>query len=89
MHAFVLQQISAVKQAAIATSMGVSEATISRLKNEHLELFARVLARAGLKLVPSEYKCYDPRQIDALFLLAREQFNRAKSVDDVLSWDEN
>lgn len=45
---------------AVATAMGVSESTISRLKNERLEECLRLLAHLGLKVVPSEFRCVNP-----------------------------
>lgn len=89
MSALALRAISGATQTAIAAALGVSEATLSRLKSDHLEIVMRVLAHAGLKVVPAHYKCYDPRQLDALFVLAQGQFGRAKTIDDVLYWDED
>ena len=45
------------KQHAIAAAMGVSDATVSRLVNDHLDNFAAMLAHAGLKVVPVEHTC--------------------------------
>lgn len=45
------------KQHAIAAAMGVSDSTISRLVNDHLDNFAAMLAHAGLKVVPVEHTC--------------------------------
>jgi len=44
---------------AMAVAMGCSESTISRIKSDHLETFALLLAHAGLKVVPVEFKCVD------------------------------
>ena len=40
--------------------MGVSESTVSRIKNERLEECLRLLAHLGLKVVPAEFKCVNP-----------------------------
>jgi hypothetical protein len=45
---------------AVATAMGTSEATVSRIKNERMEDCLRLLAHLGLKVVPAEYKCVAP-----------------------------
>jgi hypothetical protein len=45
---------------AVAAAMGVSEATISRIKNERVEEVALLLACLGLKVVPTEFKCVEP-----------------------------
>ena len=56
----VLQRLQEPGRAvALATSMGVSESTVSRIKNERLEEVALMLAHLGLKVVPSEFKCVD------------------------------
>lgn len=62
----VLQRLSGGNQVAIATALGLSESTISRHKNEHLELFAKILAHAGLKVVPVEACVVDERRLAAL-----------------------
>lgn len=74
-------------QSQIAKVWGVSESSVSRTK-EHVEPVMRLLAQLGLKVVPAEAKCYSPREIDAMFVLAKANMNRADSVDDVLRWDE-
>lgn len=71
----------------IAQVWGVSESSVSRTK-EHLEQVMRLVAQLGLKVVPAEMKCYSPRELDAMFVLAKANMNRADSVDDVLRWDE-
>jgi hypothetical protein len=56
----------AESQKSIATAMGVSEATVNRLLNEHLENFAALLAQLGQKVVPSDFKCVDPTTYEFL-----------------------
>lgn len=46
--------------AAAAVAMGVSESTVSRIKNERLQEVAQLLSCLGLKVVPNEFKCVDP-----------------------------
>lgn len=57
------------RQMALATAMGVSESTISRLKNEHAEAFCAMAAHLGFKLVPSEHRCVNPETFAAFELL--------------------
>ncbi len=71
----------------LAQVLGVSEATISRWK-EDIGPVMRLVAQLGLKVVPVEMKCYSPRELDAMFILAKANMNRAECVDDVLRWDE-
>lgn len=57
----VLQRLQEPGRAAsVATAMGTSEATVSRMKNERMEDCLRLLAHLGLKVVPAEFKCVDP-----------------------------
>ncbi len=44
----------------LATAMGTSESTISRIKNERLAEVLLFLARLGFKVVPADHKCVDP-----------------------------
>lgn len=84
----VLQRLSPDgTQRNIAQVLGVSEATVSRMK-DHVEPTMRLLAQLGLKVVPAEMRCYSARELDAMFVLAKANMNRAESVDDVLRWDE-
>lgn len=84
----VLQRLSPDgTQSKLAISLGVSESTISRTK-EHLDAVMRLIAQLGLKVVPAEMRCYSARELDAMFVLAKANMNRADSVDDVLRWDE-
>lgn len=45
---------------AVAAAMGVSESTVSRLKNEQMEVLCGMLAHLGLKVVPVEMQCFHP-----------------------------
>lgn len=56
----------AESQKALATAMGVSEATVNRLLNDHLDNFAAVLAQLGQKVVPADHKCVDPSTYEFL-----------------------
>lgn len=54
---------------ALASAMGVSEATISRIKNERLEECLLLLAHLEIKCVPSSHHCVDERTFEAFELL--------------------
>lgn len=73
-------------QVRIAEAVGVSEATISRMKSEQLAQVAAVIAAAGMKVVPEEMRCYPAKKLNAILELARDHLN---ALDDVerLSWD--
>ena len=73
-------------QSAIATAMGVSESTISRLLSDHLDKLALVLAHAGLKVAPADSRCFPPDYVDALLLMAKQHLSTVQSVRH-LEWD--
>lgn len=84
--ATILQGLASVGQSVVAQALGVSESTISRMKEKELPELAKFLALIGRKAVPVEMKCYRPDAIAAIFTLARMtvENNDAQS----LVWDE-
>lgn len=89
MQTAVLQRLQEPGRAmAIATAMGISESTISRLKNDHLSSMCELIAHAGLKIVPVEMKCYPPEKIDALLTLAKAHLASIESADEMV-WDDS
>lgn len=70
-------------QADIAQQLGLSESTVSRLKNEHLEPLCGMLALAGLKIVPADVRYCRPEQLNALLVLARERLVQVESADEL------
>lgn len=57
------------KAGALAVSMGLSDSTVSRIKTERLEEVLLFLAYLGIKAVPSEYQCVDPKTFAAFEVL--------------------
>lgn len=55
------------KQGQIATVLGMSDSTVSRLKNDHMQAVINVLYQAGFKVVPAEFKCIPEVQARAWF----------------------
>lgn len=74
--ALILQGLARHGQKPVAEALGVSEATVSRMKDADLERFARLLTAIGMKPVPVEAKCYDAAYIDHLRYFARLGFDR-------------
>lgn len=70
-------------QAALATVIGISPATMTRLLTDHLDNFAALLAHAGLKAVPAEYQCVDKATYD--FMTAKLQVVMREAPQ--LIWD--
>eukprot|EP00456_Euglypha_rotunda_P001730 TRINITY_DN10334_c0_g2_i4.p2 TRINITY_DN10334_c0_g2~~TRINITY_DN10334_c0_g2_i4.p2 ORF type:complete len:115 (+),score=24.96 TRINITY_DN10334_c0_g2_i4:333-677(+) len=57
------------RAAAVASVMGLSESTISRIKNERLDEILLFLAHLGLKVTPASYRCIDERTFEAYQVL--------------------
>jgi len=74
------------RQVAIATAMGVSESTVSRLKNDQLDQFCLLLAHAGLKVVPIEMQCFPADKVQALLTLARDHLATIEHPDQLV-WE--
>ncbi len=73
-------------QSAIATAMGVSDSTISRLLSDHLDKLALVLAHSGLKVVPMEFQCVDPVRAQAMATMYEAAIKRVGNPVELL-WD--
>lgn len=74
-------------QATFAQELGTSEATVSRWKSEQLEHCAKALAILGLKIVPIEMRCMDPKKIGAILELAKSHLAEIQGPEG-LSWDD-
>lgn len=71
----------------VARLLGVSDATVSRVKTEQVESFSRFLSALGLKVVPAEHKCYPVEYIDHLRYFAR--IGMAQEQPPVLEWEDD
>lgn len=56
-HAMVLTGLSRIGQVNVAKALGVSEGQISKMKDNQLEQFAKLLAACELKVVGTGRKC--------------------------------
>lgn len=79
----VLQRLAQRTAARVADAVGTSESTVSRFSSEHLDKVAAIFAELGLKVVPAEYKCYEPGYIEALHRLAQEQL-KAEATPEIV-----
>jgi transcriptional regulator with XRE-family HTH domain len=91
----VLRQLAKVGQLAVADAMGVSESTVSRMKDRdekggpsQIQKWCKALAAMGLKIVPSHYKCFDQKEIEALFVLAKGRMSKMESTQELVWEDE-
>ena len=75
-HSLVLQGMKEIKQTAIAAAMGISESTVSRIKNEDLEACIQFLYHVGWKVVPQDHRCIPEVQARAWFDSHRREVER-------------
>lgn len=80
-HSMLLRSISDVSQKRIAALIGVSETTMSEVKNEQLERIAALIAACGLKLSPVTHQTFDESYISALKTLASVGLGREPQRD--------
>jgi len=73
----ILRALATVGQVRAAERMGVSESTLSRMKDADLQRIADLLAACGLKVVGEDLKLYQPERIAAILELARLGIDRA------------
>lgn len=84
-YASVLQSMQEVgTQRNVSQVLGVSEATVSRIKTEKLEDAVTLLYHLGFKVVSSEMKCYPADYVQALHTMARLQMQQSPTLE----WDE-
>lgn len=69
----------------LAQVLGVSEATVSRIKTEQLENALTLVAHLGFKVVPADMRCYPEDYVQALHTMARMQMQHATAP--TLDWD--
>lgn len=87
-HAAVLQALAPQgTQAAIAVAMGVSEAQISRMKNEQLEHICLLLAYAGMKVVSSDKVCVNREAYESMSYIASKAM-ADRDISKRLIWED-
>ena len=59
-YSLVLQRMAHGTAKTIAADMGISDSTLSDIKNKQTEQVLLLLAHLGLKVVPANVKCLDP-----------------------------
>jgi len=84
----ILRGLASCGQAPVAQALAVSESTVSRWKDGEIARWAQCLALLGLKIVPMEYRCYDPKTLEALLTFARQRMDQLESVEQ-LPWEED
>lgn len=72
-HSEILRALQATKQEVVADLVGCDPSTITRLKDDYLERLAAVLAAIGRKVVPEDVLQVDPREYQAIALIASKR----------------
>lgn len=70
-HTTLLKALASVSQVRVAESSGISETTLSRMKDGELERFCSIAAACNLVLQPRTFRAVDPDRLRALEVLAR------------------
>lgn len=79
--------LSSVGQVKVAATLGISESTLSKMKGEELTDASRVIAAAGLKVVPATHRCMEPKRMEALLTLAGIQLDSMRERPELV-WDD-
>lgn len=79
---FLLHALSSMGGAQVAEALGVSEATLSRIKNEDLERVVLLIAILDGKVVPAIASCRSPREWSAMVYLAEVGFDTLKREEE-------
>lgn len=69
-ESLIIRGLESTGQRAASEDMGISEPTLTRLKNEHLEKFCDLLVALELKTVPLNWVCLSPKKHETLLYLA-------------------
>lgn len=85
-YSLIVQRLASVGNAPVALAVGCDESTISRMKPEKFKELAQILAVLDLKVVGSEMKCFDEKEIGAILHLAKSKLSAVESVEQ-LEWD--
>ncbi|NVZ77135.1 transcriptional regulator [Pseudomonas gingeri] len=82
-YSVLMQHLASVGNAPVALAVGCDEATISRMKPEKFEQFCQILAVLGLKIVPTNMRCFDVRDIEAILYQAKRRMEHIQGVDQL------
>ena len=82
-YSVLMQHLASVGNAPVALAVGCDEATISRMKPEKFEQFALILAVLDLKIVPTNMRCFDVRDIEAILYQAKRWMEHIQNVDQL------
>lgn len=83
----ILQTLAEVGQNEVAQALATSDSTVSRLKGD-VPMFAGMLGRLGLKVVPAKLQCYDEQTIASILTLANQRMAQLQTPQQLAQdWD--
>lgn len=82
-YVVLMQKLASIGNGPVALAVGCDEATISRMKPEKFQQFAEILAVLGLKIVPTNMRCFDVRDIEAILYQAKRWMEHIQNVDQL------
>jgi hypothetical protein len=82
-YSVLMQRLATVGGAPVALAVGCDEATISRMKPERFQQFSEILAFLDLKIVPTDMRCFNERDIGAIFHQAKRWMEYIQNVDQL------
>lgn len=83
----IFQRLASAGQVTVAQALGVSEATVSRMKEEVPRLSA-MLSVLELKVVPADMRCYDEKTLTAVLELARQRMAQIQTPQQLVWGDD-
>jgi|11_taG_2_1085331.scaffolds.fasta_scaffold46163_2 GTP:adenosylcobinamide-phosphate guanylyltransferase len=87
-ESLILQRLSSVGQCAVAKELDTSESTISRMKKDgDIERFSKLMEVLGLKVVPADMKCFNPKDIDAILHQAKNWLRHVESAEQLWEYE--
>lgn len=82
-YAVLMQRLASIGNAPVALAVGCDEATISRMKPEKFEQFAEILSVLDLKIVPTQMRCFNERDIETILHQAKRWMEHVQGVDQL------
>ena len=87
-ESLILHRLSSVGQCAVALDLETSESTISRMKKDgDIARFAKLVECLGLKVVPADMKCFNPKDIDAILHQAKNWLQHVESAEQLWEYE--
>lgn len=82
-YSAILQRLASIGNLPVAIAMGKDESTVSRWKPEKYEEISQILAAMDLKIVPSQMRCFNERDIETILHQAKRYMEHIQGVDQL------